>query len=60
MEQRFEEHSKGEEKESNDKGAPQEESTEGEENKVETSNKQRSPWQTGTSCISRRRKARST
>ena len=46
MEQRLEDHSKGEEKESSDEGALQEESIEEEGNKVETSNKQRSPWQT--------------
>ena len=48
LEQRLEKHSRGEEKESNEEGAPQEESIEREGNKAKTSNKQTCPWQIGT------------
>ena len=45
LDQRLEEHSNGDEKESSDEGAPQEESI-GEKDKNETPNTQKSPWQT--------------
>ena len=48
LEQQLDEHSKDDEKELSVEEAPQEESIEGEEDKKETPNRQKSRWQIGT------------